>query len=1161
MQPGPSEATQSTSTATHPESSSPSAHHGLQDRHLPASRRSSPDGREELGSIVADEARSASSSSQAGEAYDELSERLSVSDTSSGQRSPVNRIAEHEKASSSVSKRYDDGPSFKVVKRANAGHGSGVSIAAFPNEVLTHVLSHLPATALSAMASVSRRFHSLVTTPHAWRTAFSRFFPGTEALESSIEFGPYVDALSSSPALEILPSEKRVFTRLTAFASWRSEYILRTQLLRSLARGKPAQPSPPPKGSSPRAGQSQVGHAAITYNSQLLSIVNHIHAIFESGSNKRLPRVVHGADDIGSACSSDPVTGKIDKWGFSDPQTFLQFVDRYPGDAEWGLGAGEIVGVPNVMDVSQLYGLIYGEGSPGGMAYFRSVDEMRGYFLTFQRSSSMPELGIPEITRHTDSVCAVWIAKSSSVHSTTDGVIGLLTGSSSGVLTAYSLGTDGLRGQRLQRGDITARWVLSPGVPIIAIQVDDTYTLKRGLPGQMWAVVLNALGEVYYLTSIPKRKPKHLTPQLEGLEWETGRSVFWHLIEPTRRIAKPDPYGDSGVDGSYTPRSSWDGMSLSKDQLAAETREVEKYMMFKPKHFQKKCEGWDMRRRLEVDFAGSVQQGCGQSVVVVSRGLDEGPALGIRRFTRFSSSSCEGAMATYDASDQRRHGAATFPNRSLFGGDESVKSTRSGSSSTRSSSRTSSFDSLGGSSTPVVRLEEWRVTDLSLGMMKSGSISTTAIDMSNYAVLRPEDDPFITMSGTSAVSSPTLSPLPQMAQPSKLLDIPGQRARLMAAGTDTGVVFIWNIRGPTSSSPEIINVLAPVRVIYTDSPQISCLALSALYVVHGGNDGLVQAWDPLASNTQPIRTINSRFSSRARRRLIQAEASPQGVGINLFAAGAICLDPDPTVLRGMVSLGTHLRYWSYSSTTASQYATRKRRVRRRSERGSNTTSASDRFSGTGRGALQDYIITEKLELEHEKQRKRREAERLAGRFGVGLLGHGESEEDVLAYARLLSEESFAKEDETRRRRTNSEEAADAQHGSDQGDTVMETTPSQEDADPDVAEAIRLSLLESDAPITDADQPSGSSAPPSYPIRYAKQRRSPSASPPRASASKKGPGAGAAKDDEDLDFALQLSLAEERSRREVEEQATGEDGRGEDAQEDGEGKKGKGKAAV
>src|SRR5205809_7094949 len=144
-------------------------------------------------------------------------------------------------------------------------------------------------------------------------------------------------------------------------------------------------------------------------------------------------------------------------------------------------------------------------------------------------------------------------------------------------------------------------------------------------------------------------------------------------------------------------------------------------------------------------------------------------------------------------------------------------------------------------------------------------------------------------------------------------EIPGHRGRYLAIGTTTGIVCLWDMRGNISPDPDTIGTITPVRIIYTDSPQISCLALTSLYLVHGGNDGLVQAWDPLASAIQPIRTLNSRFSSRARRRLLQTEVPTRGVNVNQFAAGTVCLDPDPTVLRGVVSLGARLRYWSYSS--------------------------------------------------------------------------------------------------------------------------------------------------------------------------------------------------------------------------------------------------------
>ena len=124
---------------------------------------------------------------------------------------------------------------------------------------------------------------------------------------------------------------------------------------------------------------------------------------------------------------------------------------------------------------------------------------------------------------------------------------------------------------------------------------------------------------------------------LDELAWETGRTVGWTLLEPTRRQAKNDPFDRSDVDGSYSPKSSWNGMELGRHQLIAETKEIESFLKEKPRHFRKICDGWDMRRRLEVDFAGDCGNEDGESIVVCSCGLNEQPA-DIRRFTRAESS-------------------------------------------------------------------------------------------------------------------------------------------------------------------------------------------------------------------------------------------------------------------------------------------------------------------------------------------------------------------------------------------------------------------------------------------------------------------------------------------------------------------------------------------
>ncbi|MCJ1250612.1 hypothetical protein MMC30_007840 [Trapelia coarctata] len=1031
-------------------------------------------------------------------------------------RSPVDRIIEHERALTPSPKSFPRGPGFRVVSRTkNPGPGT-LNLADFPNEVLTHIFSHLPPLSLSAVSTVSHRVHSLVTTPHAWRIAFSRYFPGSDALAVSDTTTARLHDEQGSTV-----SERRVFTRLTTLASWRSEYILRTRLLRSLARGKPALSQGLGASGSSRSGPGHSGNAQITYSSNLFTTVNHLHASYGTEPNKKLPRFIHAADEIGAASSSDPNNSRVDRWGFSDPISFLQFAERFPGDTQYGLGPGDVVGLPNSMDVSQQYGMVHAEGSPGGLVYFRSTEEQRGRLLAHSLSYSSPDVGIPRLNATSETMCSIWIAKSPAVPTVTGGLIGIVTGTSYGIITSYSLGTNSVAERRLERGEITARWVLSPGVPIIGIAVDGNLSSKRLRQHRVWAVALNALGEVFYLTSLPARRVIERSTrldeqELDELAWETGRTVGWFLLEPTRRQAKSDPFDRSDADGSYSPRSSWNGMGLEKNQIIAETKEIESFLKGKPRHFRKICHGWDMRRRLDVDFAGDCGNEDGEAIVVSGCGLDEQPAE-MKRFTRCRiEQGAEGAVKT--KSFPSSHSLATAVRTSLFG---------------REAFPTSESPAWSFNCVPVPRrsptpeddlkssdrvVDEWRVSEFSFGSLKAPGITTTSIDDSTFALLTASEDPLLSLSGSSATSSPLASPLGQTVPTGSVNGIPGQRARFIAAGTKLGNILVWNLRAPVSGNTEITNMIYPVRVIHTDSPQISCLAISALYLVHGGNDGLVQAWDPLASTTQPIRTLNSRFSSRARRRLVQAEASVQGVGVTLFTAGAVCLDPDPTVLRGMVSLGTHLRYWSYSSSAADQYKGNKRRTRR-SERGSN--QGPDKFSGTSRGALQDYIANERADLEREKQARRKEEERLAGRFGLDLLGPGASEDEILAYATLLSEEA-AKSDETRRK----SESEGSVISRTEGPPVE--SQFEDETDPDIAEAIKLSLQEAAGIPTSLPDTSQFR---DFPMRYAK-KRSPSSSPPRSAAAA---GSSLKPEADDLEFVLQLSLAEEASRREVVEE--------------------------
>jgi hypothetical protein len=827
------------------------------------------------------------------------------------------------------------------------------------------------------------------------------------------------------------------------------------------------------------------------------------------GLNKKQPLFMHGAVEQGGVTMSDPGIGKPGSWGTTDFDAFKHFADHFPGELPYALGPANVVGMPNVLDISQPYGKVYGEALPGGRLYYTSTSEQRGRFVPIS-SSADHALGIPDASMINSSVTSVWIAKSESVLKVTNGLFGFLAGFANGVLAAYALGVNPVHDRRYDKGEPTAKWVLCPGVPIIAICIDERVSSRRLGARRIWATVLNALGEVFYLMDAPVRPDfvgKATPDELDRLAWRTGRTVQWSLLEATRRSAKPDPFGTAQVDGSYSPRTSSDlfGFTLSKDQIIAETKEVEVFMRHKPKHFQSLCDGWDMQQRLIVDFAGDDHHGAGESIFVVDCGLYDNKPASVRRFTR-----CKTKVAADFDLDSWPTIESTMKRSSIFGSGSPVQNSPYASPALRSAprSRTSSQDD--GADTKF--RETWLISNYSFGELRNVHISALASDDSDFAMLNVHEDPLLGMSGGSNTSSPLASPLGHVSTVTSSAEMPGHRARLFGIGTTTGIVMLWDMRASLSPSPEVVGTVHPARIIYTKSPQISSLALTALYVVHGGNEGLVQAWDPLASTNEPIRTLNSRFSDRARRRIAQAEASAHGVGNNFYAAGAIVLDPDPTALRGMVSLGSYVRYWSYSSTAADAYKSRKRgQLRHRGERGSNSTPAAQKVSATGRGVIKDYITNERYEMEREKIVKQKEQERLSGRFGTNLLGEGASEEEMLAYATMLSEEAFSTDEKKRK---------------DQ-DSSSFTSPSQpqnrvdDGTDADLEEALRLSLLDNEA---------ASSSPAledfNIPIRYGRnsKRGTPSRAP--KSGSSKAPTATEA---DDLEFALQLSLVEEQSK--------------------------------
>lgn len=180
----------------------------------------------------------------------------------------------------------------------------------FYTEVLVHALSFLDPQTLLDVAFVSRRFHSLVTSSHAWRSAFSRYFPSSVVNLPSLD-GRESAAFSSS-------HDRRYFTRLSAIDDnsdlWRKEYILRTRLLRDLARGKTN------IGTNFTTSFSHNSHGSvITYPAAAGSwSVSHIAASFT-------PRVrlLHASiHSPGVVSASDPTIGKAHPANLY-PQPFL----------------------------------------------------------------------------------------------------------------------------------------------------------------------------------------------------------------------------------------------------------------------------------------------------------------------------------------------------------------------------------------------------------------------------------------------------------------------------------------------------------------------------------------------------------------------------------------------------------------------------------------------------------------------------------------------------------------------------------------------------------------------------------------------------------------------------------------------------------------------
>ena len=535
---------------------------------------------------------------------------------------------------------------------------------------------------------------------------------------------------------------------------------------------------------------------------------------------------------------------------------------------------------------------------------------------------------------------------------------------------------------------------ISPGIPIVQVKVDQDFLPRRLRQKRPWLVAINALGEVYYLRDLPN----------------SGATDGWAMIPQTARIP-------TDVHKDVFPVLA--GLSPDEEKEMHDRR----IGLLMNMDYSKVKEIWEECRMdwfIEVDWAG-------QNIVAGSRSTGSGTARDMPRLKRYHlwKAKNDGAPCRI-AHGQDGRGASW--SKSVFNA-------------ATDSSSSSSSPSQSGITTPLGELsedgkegqrDEWMVTALSLPNTFT-QITAHSMDNSRLARLTATEDPAFRDG------------------------VPGANGRLFAVGTNTGSVFVYNIRpagGGLLDDSEHRPTAPPLRTIHTDSPRITTLGVSSLVVVHGGNDGLVQAWDPLASTNLAVRTLHSRHSRRRPGQHHGAEAAAED---DQFAARCLILDPDPTTLRGIVALGTFVRYWNLSATDTKK--ARKTWAGARS-RGGGTP-------GRNRGALQEVIHNDERAMRLEREGQQREAARLEERYGVASGRAPLNEEEMLAYAQMVSLEAFEAESSSRKSEVASRLGSggigtDSPDGFVEGSTGMVGGAAAKAKDPEDADlelALRLSQQE------------------------------------------------------------------------------------------------------
>lgn len=303
--------------------------------------------------------------------------------------------------------------------------------------------------------------------------------------------------------------------------------------------------------------------------------------------------------------------------------------------------------------------------------------------------------------------------------------------------------------------------------------------------------------------------------------------------------------------------------------------------------------------------------------------------------------------------------------------------------------------------------------------------------------------------------------------------IPGNGCRYIACATNTNLVYVWLLQGEPDHSTSLIKPLrvfdSPFHVGHPnmpDIPSITSIALNAVVLLVGSYNGVTVAYDLLSGDF--LRVVSSRFSKKALNL-----RNPDTNALGLLPTTHLEVDADPGNPHGVIVVGSAVQYFDLGVDLDKSNVKKKgiKKLKRPAFMSGRTSTLTD----TTRGEIEDEIRTDlelmKLEEDEEFLETRREARESNPRY----FSNGLSEEEQLAYAMMISQEtahadseSHEEEDEDLKRVLELS-LQDAQE--DSSDEIYEPSSSNEihfpanssmSADEELEYALRLSLAEANS---------------------------------------------------------------------------------------------------